>query len=357
MNHIVFSKGPDKTYTRHSEGAFLRLKNGEILFVYSRFTGTHEDDAPSDLVAMRSKDEGETWSEAEVAIPASLFGVENVMSTSLLRMQNGDVGLFYIVKLLTGNTHIYLSRSNDEGRTFYRHVRCSLTDREGYYVLNNHRVERLESGRIIVPLAFHRGGYNTFTQQSFFDGRSFDVFLYSDDDGETWQESPDTVSWPFMSTFTGLQEPGIIEKKNGVLWGYARTDKMYQYEFFSMDGGLHWTAAQPSRFTSPDSPMKIVRRPENGDLYAIWNPIPKYNGRYCSKAGWGRTPFVYAVSHDDGVTWGELHTIEDDPEHGYCYPGVFFTKDNAMLVSYCSGGPADDYFCLSRLTIQKIELE
>jgi len=357
MNHIVFSKGPDKTYTRHSEGAFLRLNNGEILFVYSRFTGTHEDDAPSDLVAMRSKDEGETWSEAEVMIPASRHQSRNVMSVSLMRMQNGDVGIFYIAKVGSRNNHIFLARSADEGKTIYRHVQCTLSDREGYYELNNDRVERLQSGRLVMPMAFYRGGYDTFAGRCYLDGRSFVLFLYSDDDGETWQESTDTVGWPFTNTSVGLQETGVIEKKNGVLWGYARTDKMYQYEFFSMDGGLHWTAAQPSRFTSPDSPMKIKRHPETGDLYAIWNPIPKYNGRYCSKAGWGRTPFVYAVSHDDGVTWSEYKIIEDHPEHGYCYPGVFFTKDNAMLVSYCSGGPEDDEFCLSRNTIQKIELE
>ena len=54
QNHIVASFGPDKTYTRHSEGAFLRLNDGKILFVYSRFTDNYGDNAPSDLVAITS---------------------------------------------------------------------------------------------------------------------------------------------------------------------------------------------------------------------------------------------------------------------------------------------------------------
>lgn len=132
-------------------------------------------------------------------------------------------------------------------------------------------------------------------------------------------------------------------------------DKMFQYESFSFDGGLHWTVAQPSRFTSPESPMKIARNPANGDIVAVWNPIPNYNGRVRTRAGWGRTPIVYAISKDNGATWGEQRVIEDDPDCGYCYPSVFFTNDGAMLVSYCAGGP-DDHICLARLTMKKLYL-
>jgi len=351
-NRIVASWGPNGTYSRHSEGDFLRLKDGRILFVYSRFTESYDDGAPSDLVACWSGDEGETWTEPVTVISASLFNTENVMSVSLMRMQNGDIGLFYIVKQTKSINRLILSRSGDEGRTFGTHIECSLPDRAGYYVLNNDRVERLSSGRLIMPLAYHRGGHG---ENAYFDGRSYDCFLLSDDDGATWHEAADAVFPPFTHTGSGLQEPGVIEKKNGVLWGYSRTDQMVQYEYFSMDGGEHWTAAQPSGFTSPCSPMKIDRHPETGDLYAVWNPIPVYNGRYTSRAGWGRTPLVWAVSKDDGVTWSNYSIIEGDEEHGYCYPAIFFTKDGCMLVAYCSGGP-EDGICLARLSIQKIRI-
>ncbi len=354
QNHIVKSFAPDEKYSRHSEGAFLRMKDGGIYFAYSRFTGSFNDAAPSDIAAMVSYDEGETWTEPETVIPASLHGVKNVMSVSLMRMLNGDMGLFYIVKATRSVNRIILARSCDEGKSFYKYTVCTLPDREGYYVLNNDRAERLAGGRIILPLAFHRGGHDE-EGSAFFDGCAYDCFFYSDDDGETWKESSGRVFPTFNRTNTGLQEPGIIELKSGVLWGYARTDQMYQYEFFSMDGGDTWTAAQPSRFTSPASPMKIRRHPETGDLYAVWNPIPNYNGRYTSKAGWGRTPMVWAVSKDDGKTWSREQTVEGGEEHGYCYPAVFFTDDQAMLVGYCAGGP-EDGICLARLTIQKIAI-
>ena len=120
-----------------------------------------------------------------------------------------------------------------------------------------------------------------------------------------------------------------------------------------MDGGEHWTMPQASRFTSPPSPLKISRNPQTGDLYAVWNPIPNYNGRVTTRAGWGRTPLVYAISTDDGLTWSEQQIIEDHPDHGYCYPALFFTNDNSFLVAYCAGGPHDG-ICLARLTLTKL---
>ncbi|MBQ2958030.1 MAG: exo-alpha-sialidase [Clostridia bacterium] len=351
--HIVSSFGPDGQYTRHSEGAFLRMKDGGIYFAYSRFTGSGSDAAPSNIAAMVSYDEGETWTEPETVIDARIHGVRNVMSVSMMRMQDGEMGLFYIVKATRSINRIILARSKDEGKSFYSHTVCTLGDREGYYVLNNDRVERLMSGRLIMPLAFHRGGYDEGS--AYFDGRAYDCFLCSDDDGRTWFESRDAVFPPFAHSNTGLQEPGIIELKNGMLWGYARTDQMAQYEFFSMDSGNTWTAAQPSRFTSPPSPMKIKRNPATGDLYAVWNPVPNYNGKYTSRAGWGRTPLVWSVSRDDGKSWSGPQEIEGGPEHGYCYPAIFFTDDNAMLAAYCAGGP-EDGACLCRLSIQKIPI-
>ena len=349
---VVASFAPDATYTRHSEGDFERLYNDHILFVYSRFTQSQDDDAPSDLVAIESDDDGQTWGEPRVLITASQFDTDNIMSVSLLRMGNMDLGVFFIVKRRDGMTDIVLARSANDALSFYKYTTCTPADRPGYYVLNNARVIKLRSGRILIPLAYHRSCWTKDGKHTI-DQYGTACFLYSDDDGETWQWSPETVSPPFNQTTHGLQETGVIELENGVIWAYNRTDKMAQYEYFSMDGGLHWTVPQPSRFTSPPSPMTIVRHPATDDLIAVWNPIPNYNTRVQSKAGWGRTPLVYAWSFDEGKTWTKPDVIEDDPEHGYCYPAAFFTNDGCMLVAYCSGGP-EDGVCLARLTIRKL---
>lgn len=354
-DHLIASYGPEGDAARFSEGAFIRLRSGQILFVFSRFRHSFHDNAQSDLYACVSDDEGETFSSPELFLPASLYGVKNVMSVSLLRMKNGDLGVFYLVKHPEDGTNSYhLSRSLDEGKTFYRHIPVSLPDRKAFCVVNNDRVVRLSGGRILVPIAFHRSGVSS-EGKWYFDYHGYAAFLYSDDDGETWQESRDLVYPPFAHSQTGLQEPGAVELANGALYCYCRTDMLCHYEFYSMDGGNTFTTPQPSRFSAPDSPLHIVRRPDTGSLIAIWNPIPKYNGRRTTKVNLGRTPFVFAESRDEGATWSEYRVIEDDPEHGYCYPAVFFTRDGAMLIAYCAGGPQDG-LCLARLSIRKIPL-
>lgn len=344
---------PDAEYTRHSEGAFLRLRDGSILFAYSRFACSAADDAPSSIAGCLSRDEGKSWSDARLLIDPALFGAGNAMSVSLLRMANGDLGLFYIVKQTPGRNRIMLSRSRDEAQSFYEHIDCTAGIAQGYYVLNNDRIARLESGRLIMPLAYHRGMQDS-ASGAMIDGRGAGVWLYSDDDGFHWQEAADEVFAPFTATHTGLQEPGVIEKKNGALWGYYRTDQMTQYESYSFDGGLHWTPAQPSRFSSPASPMKIARHP-SGRLYALWNPIPNYVGREVTRAGWGRTPLALAFSDDDGAVWSKPQVVEEEEGHGYCYPAMFFTDDGCLLAAYCSGGDEEGN-CLARLTIRRIDL-
>ena len=350
--HITAAFRSDGTYTRHSEGAFLRLNNGTILFAYSRFAGTASDNARSEIVGCLSWDEGETWSEARTMFTPEEFGAINVMSVSMLRMENGDLGLFLIAKPSAAIYQVYLCRSNDEGQTFYSRTDCLANMAQGCYVLNNDRVIRLSTGRLLMPLAYHRS--NHLPGEAHMDGRATAVFVLSDDDGWTWREAADTVSLPFTRSRTGLQEPGAIERQDGSIWAYCRTDLMAQYEMFSFDGGEHWTGAQPSLFSSPASPMKIARHP-SGRLYAIWNPIPNYFGRETSRAGWGRTPLALAFSDDDGVTWSPPTVLEDEEGHGYCYPAIFFTNDGCLLTSYCSGGP-EDGICLAKTTIRKIEL-
>lgn len=70
----------------------------------------------------------------------------------------------------------------------------------------------------------------------------------------------------------------------------------------------------------------------------------------------GRTPFIIRKSLDDGKTWSYPFVVEEEPDRGYCYPAMFFTKDKSMLCAYCRGGEADKS-CLARLGIMKIALD
>ena len=182
------------------------------------------------------------------------------------------------------------------------------------------------------------------------------VFFYSDDDGYTWKQAEDKCSIPYHSyNKAGLQEPGLIELKDGFLWAWARTELGRQYEIFSFDNGEHWTASQPSRFTSPNSPLSM-KRDSAGRIYAIWNPIPEYNGRKIPDyfTG-GRTPYVLAVSDDNGKTFSDPIIFEDDEDAGYCYCAIYFT-DEKMLLAYCAGGEKEQ-LCLAKTRLRGIPMD
>lgn len=350
LGEIVAELAPDmeNKNPRNSEGAFYTLDNGEILFIYSRFKGNdHADYATSDICMRRSTDDGRTFGPDETIMTCEGEGGVNIMSLSFLPMQNGDIGLFYLVRTTYTLLQMFLRRSSDGGKTWSERVLC--TPREGYFVVNNDRVIRLSNGRILIPAAWHH------TSKGYFENHAETFFFYSDDDGETWKQAANKCCLQYSANCrSGLEEPGVIELAPGYLWGWARTDLGRQYEMFSHDYGNTWTTCQPSRFTSPCSPLSM-KRDANGTIYAVWNPIPEYNGRVEDPVfTGGRTPFVIAKSVDNGVTFTEPVAFEDEEAHGYCYCAIHFTK-NAMLLAYCAGG-TEDGICLARTRIRRVEL-
>ena len=151
-------------------------------------------------------------------------------------------------------------------------------------------------GRIILPLARHTLYDNN---EDLHKGEL--VFFYSDDDGNTWKKTVQELKTPFPNDKIGFQEPGLYELPDGKIWCYIRTLLGYQYECYSKDNGETWSTAEPNVFfSSPASPMSVK---DFKDLtVAIFNPVPEHILRNESET-WGRTPYVMAVSKDNGKTF------------------------------------------------------
>jgi hypothetical protein len=358
LGNTVLELPPQKGNPRNSEGAFIELKDGRIMFIYSRFSGeSNGDEAISQIAARYSYDGGHTWTEKDrILYQTSDFPeAMNIMSVSLLRMKDEAIGLFFLIRYGWLDTRLHLFRSYDEGETFGKPVCCVPTT--GYFVTNNDRVIRTESGRILIPGNLHRYLGNEVQKHSDgwnIDGRAIGCFFYSDDDGKTWSSSPEYCQPAFTNTQTGLQETGILDMGNNIIWAWFRTDLGCQYQAWSYNNGLSWSSPVPSNFTSPASPMQ-VKRLIDGRLIAVWNPIPNYNGRKLSSAGWGRTPLALAVSNDNGISWSNIKYIEDESsDAGYCYP-AFYEVSDGLLIAYCAGG-SEDKICLAKLKIKHVKL-
>ena len=79
----VLELPPGPGNPRNSEGDLIRLKDGGILFIYTRYTnGNGGDNDPACLVSRLSRDGGFTWSSDPVEVVKNEGGM-NVMSVSL----------------------------------------------------------------------------------------------------------------------------------------------------------------------------------------------------------------------------------------------------------------------------------
>lgn len=315
---------PGKGNPRNSEGDIIELKDGRLCLVYTRFTGGSGDHAAADLAMRISGDGGKSWCDDVIVVhrPGGL----NVMSVSLLRLANEQIALFYLRKTSKEDCRPLMCISADEAATWSEPTVC-ITDKVGYYVLNNDRAVQLRSGRIILPVAWHQGPGQPR------DTAGVIMCYLSDDNGKTFRRSKDSFKGytPNGRRIT-VQEPGVIELKDGRLMMFMRTNAASQYISYSQDDSETWTKAQPSQLISPLSPASIKRIPWSGDLLCIWND---HSGIHNYPKG-HRTPLCLAISKDEGKTWSKSEIIEDNPDGWYCYTAISFVK-NQVLLSYCAG--------------------
>jgi len=319
---------PNTTFTRNSEGDILPLMDGSLALVYSRFTGGDADHSSADLAMRASPDDGRTWTEDRELLPNE--GAKNVMSVSLLRLPSNEILLFYLRKdSAAGSCNMFVRRSNDELNTLSNPVRVTL--RDGYHVVNNARVVRLTSGRILVPANIHSGFDDDATTRSTFSESAVPMVYYSDDDGQTWQKDKTAIRTPEKDAPI-FQENGLVELLDGRVFMYIRTNQGTQYGCYSDDGGVTWTHPAATLLKSPLSPATIRRVPWSGHLMAVWND---HSGQHPFSPK-KRTPLAVALSRDDGKTWGTSRLIETDPDGWYCYTSILFHRNHAIL-SYCAG--------------------
>ena len=328
----VLELPPGPGNPRNSEGDFAVLGDGSVLFVYSHYTkGNGGDHDPACLCSRVSRDGGRTWSaESREVVPNE--GGMNVMCASFLRLRDGALALFYLRKNSQTDCRPVMRVSRDEGRSWSPPVLCVPDAEKAYYVLENCRVEMLSSGRIVMPLCLHESRDGAVS-----DWHGKLVCWLSDDAGRTWRRG----SAPFSAFDAAgnrivLQEPGVVELKDGRVLMYARTCHGRQWFFTSSDRGETWSAGRPSQLMGPCSPATL-KRLSNGDLVAVWNDHADYP-EFAARDGKGgtRLPLSVAVSKDDGVTWCHRRTVGDERDGGwYCYFGVLEHEGN-LLIGYCA---------------------
>ena len=330
IGRTVLTLMPGESNPRNSEGDFVQLKDGRLMFVYTKFVGGSSDHDAAELVSRFSDDGGETWSGTDASVVANEAGW-NVMSVSLLRLADGRIALFYLRKHSLADCRPVVRFSSDEAASWGEATEIISDQEIGYYILNNDRVVQLASGRLVAPVALHNRP--DWDQP---DWRGEITCYLSDDGGESWrrcrtmQKGHDVEGRRIMA-----QEPGVVMLRDGRLLLWVRTDAGEQYRAYSSDSGETWTELEPMGIASPRSPASIERVPSTGNLLLVWNDhssVPLADRK-------ARTPLSVAISKDEGESWLPARVMHADPEGWYCYTAIEFIDDQ-ILLGYVAGRQA-----------------
>ncbi|HEX2270800.1 MAG TPA: sialidase family protein [Pyrinomonadaceae bacterium] len=300
---------------RYGAPTMVELKDGSILLAYNDWTmpGENSDFSPAYIAARLSRDGGRSWGRP-FTLHENTSELGRMGPPTLLRLQSGAIAFFYAELISHSDFRFFFRRSTDEAKTWSQPVQ--ITKEKNYYVMNNHRVVQLKSGRLVAPFSF----VPDVSRRLEFSWTV--VCYYSDDEGRTWQAARSLVRMPKFPT--GAQEPGLVELKDGSLMMIIRNQQERVYKSYSRDGGDTWSEPEPiEQLIAPVSPATIMRVPSTGDLAIVWNYSPKV-----------RTPLAIAVSSDEGKSWGKVKFLERG-YFSYAYTAFLFLRNpDRLLLCY-----------------------
>ena len=193
IGHETLFVEANENRSRCGESTFVRLTDGRIIFAFTEYyEGSDHDHGVARISACISSDEGETWSEPYVLIQKDEEAM-NIMSPAFVRMQNGNIGIFYLRKQLMPDKGVIcmptFRQSADEGATWSEQKVCPIP--EGYYCGINDGAIVTRSGRIMWPVTYHGLRDDDYHQCTLkFEPKEEIHVVYSDDNGETWGELP-----------------------------------------------------------------------------------------------------------------------------------------------------------------------
>ena len=305
---------------RGNAGDIGLLSDGRLLLAYtSKRENAGEGSIFGDIEGRISRDQGKTWGEPFllVARPKPERKEEGYQHPSFLRLANGQLLLSYIYfsGSLPRFAHTYYRRSTDDGATWGDQL--VVTPHAGTNHVFNNKLIQLPSGRILAPCEREireEGG----------DHRGFiSIVFYSDDDGYSWHQSQNAVD----TLPVEAQEPHVVLLHDGRVMMLCRTYGGYVVRSYSDDEGETWSPGEPVRslkLSINSSALNVRRIPSTGDLLLLRSTDTKNRLR---------TPFVSAVSVDEGRSWIHERPIGSDPDDDYGYPSLTFLNEKA-LISY-----------------------
>jgi BNR repeat-like domain len=322
---------PPEIFIRHTaERAFIGpgtilLGNGDLLMAapWGRPPTNFEEVAAKFPVPMlyRSGDGGRVWKEdGRMKMEWKLTGLISDGGASFLRLKDGRLAVVFnrnVAGLHGGGTPA-MAFSDNDGKTWSA-AKLLIEKDDAFYVMND-RLIQLRTGRLLLPVARKMGKTEG--------DRDEGLAMLSDDAGATWRLSAGSAR---IDAPRGMAEPCAAELKDGRVLMLGRTGQGAHHAATSADGGETWSKPEPTALTAACSPLTLKTLPD-GRLIAFYDHAkPLQAGAF-----FPRTPLCYAVSGDDGKTWGAPVVVDDEgvekKDRQNIYPTVCFTKEGMVVM-------------------------
>ena len=283
------------------------IGGGEFAAIFSGDRNGHV--CPWGKVRMvRSRDDGETWSESETLCNTIL----DDRDAGLLRLADGTLVLFWFTSVHYYENEGFRKRNPDYGRHFEKLDLATVRRTLGSFSRRStdggrtweapvrlpasapHGGIQLRDGRLIVVGTQDsqvRGHLKMDPEEKAFAGAKPALFVAaSADAGRSWREIG-RIPTPFNA-----YEPHLLEGADGVLRCYARTSRNLLYTS-SGDGGRTWSSPTATDLPSWHNPPALLRLKDGRTLLTYGRRV----GEDADKAAGWRTG-VYARIGDRDAT-------------------------------------------------------
>lgn len=271
---------------------------------------------PHHICMKRSLDGGNTWGETIIVADAYkdiCSGDENKTNgrsghcyanpTAVVDRSTGRIHLLYAENFDNEYTKLYITHSDDDGSTWSDPAELSGSfsddpyDRPFHLPGPGHGIQT-RSGRLIVEI-WHR-----LSIKNEKDMRQYGLsVLYSDDGGETWNNSE-------YLDGNHLNEGRVAEMPDGKLIINARSIDQKRYKAVSVDEGLTWSDSFPfySIGTYGDCDSGFYSDVRNGYTRLLTTHIENDTTQ--------RNSLWMYLSYDEGQTWEYEVELWHDPALG-----------------------------------------
>jgi hypothetical protein len=246
-------------------------------------------------------------------------GATSLMLPSLLNINDKLLILVSLVKLSSSSSYLVCNKSTDGGKTWSENK--AMTSSDLYLVPGNNRLI-FNNGRILFPVSYIKGevyaNYNTAAIK----------MIYSDDLGETWQESNS------FRTNTSLLEPGafIADDSGNSIFLNIRSYEGTTFMIKSNDNGSTFESQlYDLGLPSSEAPSTICKVGKNM-LLASWS----YHLNSKKGDRNNREQLAIAYSKDQGKTWEGAKFVESDDRYNFSYPTIVVAGEEIIMTYYKS---------------------